>query len=154
MRTETIGPVSRSMMGVHLLLSITAAAAACLLAAAPGAVAAPLSSPAERPKADVRTSPDLWATINVCDTEAHPNTIGIRGSMPGLGRRSATLWIRIHVQYLARADGRWHDLDQNADSSWKRLGVTRNRVFESGQNFVFLPPPGGGTHTLRGVVRF
>ena len=32
----------------------------------------------------------LWATVNVCDTRARPDTIGIRGSMPGL-RRPATL---------------------------------------------------------------
>ena len=30
---------------------------------------------------------DLWATVNVCDTAAHPNEIGIRASMPG-GKRA------------------------------------------------------------------
>ena len=100
-----------------------------------------------------RASPDLWATINVCDTAANPNTIGIRGSMPGLGRR-ATLWMRFQVQYLAAADGRWHNISRNADSKWEKVGVTRRKVIESGQDFMFLPPPDGGSHTLRGAVTF
>jgi hypothetical protein len=112
-----------------------------------------LAAPAAARPADVKTSPDLWGTINVCDTPAHPDTIGIRGSMPGLGRRS-TLWMRFQVQFLASADGKWHNLDSSADSSWKKLGVARNRVIESGQNFTFLPPGDGGTHTLRGAVSF
>jgi hypothetical protein len=101
----------------------------------------------------LRNSPDLWATINVCDTEAHPDTIGIRGSMPGLGVR-ASLWMRFQVQFLAKSDGKWHNLDSSADSAWKKLGVARNRVIESGQNFTFLPPADGGSHTLRGAVSF
>jgi hypothetical protein len=111
------------------------------------------AAPAAARSADVRTSSDLWATINVCDTPDFPDTIGIRGSMPGLGRR-ATLWMRFQVQFLAKADGKWHNLDEAADSTWKKIGVARNRVIESGQNFTFLPPADGGTHTLRGAVWF
>src|SRR5262245_47393421 len=29
----------------------------------------------------------LWATVNVCDTVGHPDSLGIRGSMPGSGDR-------------------------------------------------------------------
>jgi hypothetical protein len=136
---------------MRVLLTI-AAAAGTLLAVAPGA-AAPTASHAKPPKEDVRDSPDLWGTINVCDTAAHPDTIGIRGSMPGLGRR-AGLWMRFQVQYMAKGDGKWHNIDANADSAWMKLGVARNRVIESGQNFTFLPPPGGGVHMLRGAVSF
>ena len=25
----------------------------------------------------------LWATVNVCDTAAHPDMMGVRGRMPG-----------------------------------------------------------------------
>jgi hypothetical protein len=98
-------------------------------------------------------SPDLWATINVCDTVAHPDTIGIRGSMPGLPRR-ATMWMRFRVQYLSKSDGRWHDVADSADSGWKRVGRLKRRVVESGQNFTFLPPTDGGAHRLRGKVSF
>lgn len=97
--------------------------------------------------------PDLWATVNVCDTPAHPNKIGIRASMPGIGRR-AQLWVRFRVQYLAKADGKWHNIETNADSGYRKLGVSTRRVIESGWSFTFLPPPNGGAHTLRGAVTF
>ena len=98
----------------------------------------------------VTKSPDLWATINVCDTLAHPNTIGIRGSMPGLGRPS-TAWMRFKVQYLAtQTDGKWHDAGPTADSGWKRIGRVRTKVIESGQNFTFESTG----YRLRGVVTF
>lgn len=102
---------------------------------------------------EVGKSPDLWATINVCDTRKHPNTIGIRGSMPGLrGRKPTVLRMRFAVQFRTAA-GRWRDTDQGADSGWRRLGRTRSEVVETGQNFRFQPPA-TGEHTLRGVVRF
>jgi hypothetical protein len=97
---------------------------------------------------------DLWATINVCDTPANPNTIGIRGSMPGLSRTS-TQWMRFKVQYLAAAtDGKWHDVTDNADSGWKKVGRLKHKVVEAGQNFTFEPPATGGAHRLRGLVQF
>ena len=121
-----------------------------IAALALGLAAAPASA---RP-ADVSRAQDLWATINVCDTLAHPDTIGIRGSMPGL-RRVSTLWMRFQVQYFAKDDQKWHNLTgPTARSEWKNLGRARTRVVESGQNFTFLPPAGGGTHTLRGAVWF
>jgi hypothetical protein len=119
----------------------------------PFAAAADAQRLAKKRRHHVFRSPDLWATINVCDTLEHPDTIGIRGSMPGLGRRS-TLWIRFRVQYLASVDGRWHNIADDADSGWMRVGRTRGKVVESGQNFTFLPPSGGGAHRLRGSVRF
>jgi hypothetical protein len=117
------------------------------------AVSDGLSPKAARVKPPAK-SPDLWATINVCDTALHPDTIGIRGSMPGIGRVSA-LWMRFSVQYFATTgDGKWHTVADNADSGWKRLGRTRKRVVEAGQNFTFQPPANGGVHRLRGVVQF
>lgn len=99
--------------------------------------------------------PDLWATVNVCDTPGQQNVIGIRGSMPGLGsRKKAVLWMRFQVQYFARADGKWHNGEEDADSGWRRLGRSGSRVIESGHSFKFTPPAGGGSHTLRGAVTF
>ncbi len=102
----------------------------------------------------VEQSPDLWGTINVCDTAAHPNTIGIRGSMPGLGDRVSALQMRFQVQYKASKDGEWHNSGKSADSGWTHLGRTRSKVIEAGQNFTFKPPTDGGAHVLRGSVRF
>src|SRR4051794_33937950 len=132
-----------------ILLAVLAAAVPLAWGASStdiGAVAA------KRPS--IAKSPDLWATINVCDTAAHPDTIGIRGSMPGL-RHKATLYMRFRVEYLAtQTDGKWHDVTDNADSGWKRVGRVRNRVVEAGQNFTFEPPASGGAHRLRGAVTF
>jgi hypothetical protein len=98
--------------------------------------------------------PDLWATINVCDTAAHPNTIGIRGSMPGRGKK-VVLWMRFQVQYLSASDGKWHNIVANADSKWRNLKSAKSsQAVDSGQDFEFLPPPNGGSMTLRGAVSF
>jgi hypothetical protein len=105
------------------------------------------------PATPIEKSPDLWATVNVCDTVDHPDQIGIRGSMPGLGRRSS-LFMRFQVQYLAKADGKWHNIAEKADSGFVKLGVASKRVLESGWTFKFLPPPDGGAHTMRGAVTF
>jgi len=101
----------------------------------------------------VEKSPDLWATVNVCDTPDNPNRIGIRGSMPGLGR-TAVLSMRFQVQFLARSDGKWHNIAEKADSGFRRVGETRSRVLESGFTFRFRPPAAGGAHTMRGAVTF
>jgi hypothetical protein len=100
----------------------------------------------------VEKSPDLWATVNVCDTAASPDKIGIRGSMPGLGKRS-DLFMRFQVHYFAKADGKWHNIEDNADKLMK-LGSASKRVLESGYTFKFKPPPDGGAHTMRGAVTF
>jgi len=105
------------------------------------------------PAAQAADPPDLWATVNICDTPGQPNVIGIRGSMPGLGR-SAVLWMRFQVQYFARLDGKWHNGEKDADSGWRRLGKSTSKVIESGHSFTFAPPAGGGSHTLRGAVTF
>jgi len=116
------------------------------------AVAAPAAS-ARPARSDPTKSPDLWATVNVCDTEAHPDQIGIRASMPGIGRR-ARLWMRFRVQYLSPADGEWHAIRENADSGYRSVGRTRRQVLESGHTFTFLPPESGVAHTMRGIVTF
>jgi hypothetical protein len=101
--------------------------------------------------ASAQGTKDLWATVNVCDTAAKPNTIGIRGSMPGLKRR-ATLRMRFRVQYLA-PDGRWLAVRRNADSRWRKVGLRSGGRIESGWSFEFAPPRSGDV-VLRGVVNF
>jgi hypothetical protein len=96
-------------------------------------------------------SRDLWATVNVCDTAGKPNTLGVRGSMPGLKHRT-TLRMRFRVQYLA-PDGRWLIVRRNADSGWQKVGTRRGGRVESGSNFTFAPPKSGDI-VLRGVVYF
>lgn len=125
-------------------LPILAAAALVLAAATP----APGATKRDRA---VKRSVDLWATVNVCDTPARPNVLGVRASMPGSGRRE-TLSMRFRVQF--RSDGRWTTVEEGADSGWERLGVSRRRTLESGYSFTFAAPENGGTALMRGVVTF
>ena len=111
-----------------------------LLVAPATAVAAPDRS--DRP----------WATVNVCDTAARPNTLGIRGSMPGSGRLE-TLQMRFRAQYLDPR-GRWRYVAAGADSGYVRVGVARGRRLESGYSFEFAAPAAGTTVRMRGAVAF
>ena len=111
---------------------------------------APTPASAAKP---VARSPDLWATVNICDSADHPNYIGVRGSMPGLGRR-ASLFMRVQTQYLAAADGKWHNMVGKGDSGYMKLGVAKKRVIEGGFSVAVTPPADGGAHTLRGAVTF
>ena len=45
-------------------------------------------------------SRELWATIDVCNSPKQPNTVGIRGSMPGDGKPSDKLYMRFGLEYL------------------------------------------------------
>jgi hypothetical protein len=91
---------------------------------------------------------DLWATVNVCDTEEHPEAIGIRSSMPG-GKARNRLLMRFRVQYRDVATGRWRYV-RDADSGWRRVGRGRT-ARESGWSFEVA---GDGTRILRGVVTY
>jgi hypothetical protein len=113
------------------------------------------------PAAAARTGPPiyqnkrLWATVNVCDTVGHPDSIGIRGSMPGSGDRSEDMFMRFQIQYYMPQDGLWHNLGEGADSGFVAVGSARYRTRQSGQTFTITPPrPGTAPYELRGVVTF
>src|SRR4051812_34135668 len=91
---------------------------------------------------------DLWATVNLCDTAAHPDEIGVRASMPG-GRRGTRLLMRFRVQYRDLSTGRWRSV-RDADSGWRKAGRGR-ATREAGWSFEVA---GEGTRILRGVVNY
>ena len=101
-----------------------------------------------------RPIPAVWATVNVCDTQAHPNQMGIRGSMAGMGR-STRMYMRFRVQFQD-AEGRWKMVKSGplTDSSWVRVAIGKRGDHDSGWSFSFKPPASGGAHVLRGVVSF
>jgi hypothetical protein len=123
----------------HLLLIIALAG----LAAAAAAVAA-----------EARPAPAVWATVNVCDTQMHPNEMGIRGTMPGLARNSR-MYMRFRVQFQ-NDEGLWRTLRSGelSDSRWQRVATGRRGMHDAGWSFEFKPPASGGAHVLRGVVSF
>jgi hypothetical protein len=92
-----------------------------------------------------------WATVNVCDTAANPDTVGVRGSMPGLA--GASLFMRFQLQ-LQRDDGSWRTLGA-ADSGFIGVGRARLRsTKQAGHSFTLTPPPAGQVYTVRGLVTF
>jgi hypothetical protein len=99
------------------------------------------------PGAQARNA-DLWATVNVCDTAAHPDEIGIRASMPG-GTRRTKLRMRFRAQYRDLSTGRWRYV-RDADSGWRTAGRGR-ATRESGYSFEVA---GTGQRILRGVVAY
>ena len=94
----------------------------------------------------------LWATINICDTPRHANTIGIRASMPGT--RTEKLYMRFRVQYFARSEHRWHNFVRGGDTGFVRVGSPGDRRVQDGRNFPLRAPPAGENYLLRGSVNF
>ncbi len=114
--------------------------------------ALPVAAPAARQVRTVEDSKLLWATVNVCDTPAHPNTIGIRASMPGSRDGREVMWMRFQVQYLSSVDHRWHRVRSGGDSGFVRVGPARYEARQSGRSFRFAPS--SAAVLLRGVVTF
>jgi hypothetical protein len=121
------------------------------------ALAVALASPAAahaRPADSIFQNKRLWATVNVCDTVGHPDSIGIRGSMPGSGDRKEVMFMRFQVQFYTAADGSWHNLE-DADSGFVEVGSAKYRTRQSGRTFTITPPrPGTDPYLMRGVVTF
>lgn len=101
--------------------------------------------------ASSREAPSVWATINVCDTAAAPNTVGIRASMPGSRSGAEVRWMRFIVDYYSRADRRWYRLPGGA-SSFLRVGKGR-RTRQFGRS-LRIEPTGDRPVLLRGRVYF
>lgn len=94
---------------------------------------------------------DPWATVNVCDTAAAPNTIGIRASMPGSRNGDEMRYMRFVVEYYSADDRRWYRLDAG-DAGFLRVGKGRGpRQF--GRS-LRIDPVGGQPVLLRGRVFF
>src|SRR2546423_13892135 len=91
-------------------------------------IVAPGAGAAKRKPRSIYHSPLLWATVNVCDTPSSPDTIGIRGSIPGSGVKGEKMFLRFQVQYFSRTDGKWHNITQGADSNWVPVGTAMYKV--------------------------
>ena len=95
----------------------------------------------------------LWATVNVCDTIKHPDTIGIRASMPGSPNAKERMFMRFRVQYFSRGDNLWHNISKGGNSGFIDVGPARFKARQAGRLFVFRPPA-GASFQLRGKVTF
>ncbi len=94
----------------------------------------------------------LWATVDVCSPPYQPNTIGVRGSMPGDARAGDRLYMRFRVQYQDPRSKRWLFVARGADSGMIAVGAA-NTARQAGRSFQFARSQ-GSSFTLRGYVSF
>ncbi len=123
---------------------------------APAVTLTPLASaksgsttPAER---KLLQSHELWATIDVCDPADQPNTVGIRGSMPGDSESNQKMYMSFRLQYLSTSK-QWVNLSSGASSGFLAVGGAMS-ARQGGTSFELKPVAGDAAVTLRGVVDF
>ena len=98
-------------------------------------------------------SPQLWATIDVCNPSDQPNTVGVRGSMPGDEHSTDQMYMRFRLQYLDSSTKQWVDLPNGAESGYVAVGAAKS-ARQTGRSFQLVPVAGKPPVELRGVVDF
>jgi hypothetical protein len=130
-------------------------AAAALLQAPALARALDRATPTARAAASrhsLLNSRELWATIDVCNASDQPDTVGIRGSMPGDGHAHDTLYMSFRLQSMDAITKHWVDL-KNASTAFSAVGAAKS-ARQGGASFTLTPVVGKPAFTLRGVVSF
>jgi hypothetical protein len=128
-------------------------AVAALSPAGALAAATPTTSTTPTPSAHaLLSSRELWATIDVCNPADQPDTVGIRGSMPGDRHSHDKMYMSFRLQYM-NASKQWVNLSSGASSSFVAVG-TGAAARQDGTSFELKPVAGKPAVTLRGVVTF
>jgi hypothetical protein len=136
---------------LHALALLGAVAA---LAAAPAAASSAATSPTTT-RVGARAllkSRELWATIDVCTPKDQPNTVGIRGSMPGDAKSSDKMYMSFRLQYMS-PEGKWLDLASGSTPGYVNVGAA-GAAREGGRSFQLVPVIGKPATEMRGVVDF
>jgi hypothetical protein len=147
------GPQPKAKVSVaRVRRASTLALLGTLTALAPSAVAASSAKPhltaAQR---QLLRSGELWATIDVCNPADQPNTLGVRGSMPGDGHAGDRMYMLFRVQY--QEGTRWVDLASDSHAPWVGVGGGGSSR-QDGSSFQITPVTGRPAFALRGVVQF
>jgi len=150
--TRPAGRTARfaSRKAAALTLAVGALSAPGLAITTAGAQAAPAGSRGH----SLLSSRELWATVDVCNPSDQPDTVGVRGSMPGDGHQHDTMYMRFQLQYLEAKTGTWTDLLHGGDSGFIAVGSAKS-VRQGGTSFQLgAPVAGKPAYTLRGLVTF
>jgi hypothetical protein len=99
------------------------------------------------------STPELWATVNICDTKAAPDSMGIRASMPGNGTKQR-MYMRFSAQYWSRSLQDWAPVSGTGTSPWVFAGSAEFARRQAGWTFEFAAPPPGITFTMRATVEY
>jgi hypothetical protein len=125
-------------------LVTTVLAGAVLVPAAPpaaAAVGAVGSARIARAVHNAERSGSLWATVNICDSRAYRNDLGVRGQMPSLGF-SARLYMVVQVNYWSQAKHRFVPIQSNLATTQLSLGSSDTGLQQDGAIFPFSPHTG------------
>lgn len=137
-------------LGIALALALTAAGAVCALST----TALAQSTNIFAHEHSLLQSRELWATVDVCNPSDQPNTVGVRGSMPGDGHSKDAMHMRFQLQYLEEAKtNTWIDLAHGGDSGFIAVG-TGKTARQGGTSFQLMPVTGKPAFTIRGLVTF
>jgi hypothetical protein len=151
------GPVRgrrRYLQCVTVARPIASLAAFVALGAAPALADTPAgTTTAATPEPTVLRSSQLWATIDVCNPADQPDTVGVRGSMPGDNHSKDAMYMRFRLQYLDSSTKHWVDLANGADSGFIAVGAAKS-ARQAGFSFQLTPVAGKPAFMLRGVVSF
>jgi hypothetical protein len=141
------------LLAVALVQALTpAASSAHVDRAAAKVVTSPAAGKPSAIERELLHSHELWATIDVCSPTEQPDTVGIRGSMPGDKRAGERMYMSFRLQYMS-ASGQWLDLASGASSSFVAVGSGAS-ARQGGTSFDLKPVSGRPPVTLRGVVDF
>ena len=136
-----MGPITRSIAPLLALV---------LLLPAPAMSGASTATWAQVSSHSLLQSRQLWATIDLCNPPDQPHYVGVRGSMPGDGRASDTMYMRFRLQYVSATTGQWTDIAKGPAPPFVAVGSAKT-TRQLGRSFQVRPQQ---TLTLRGVVSF
>jgi hypothetical protein len=151
---RTTSTHARALIGASALA--LACLACALVALAPTAALGRSASARARAAIDAPAlfrSRLLWSTIDVCNPPDQPQTLGIRGSMPGDHQAHDTMYMRFRLQYMNMTTKAWTDLAKGASSGYANVG-TGAQARQAGRSFMLNPVTGQPAFMLRGVVSF
>jgi hypothetical protein len=143
-------PIHASLAALAAILAALAVILPAQVLAAAGA--SPTASKANFGPRALRVSRDLWATIDVCKPADQPNTVGIRGSMPGDGQAHDTMYMSFRLQYLNTTNNQWVNLSKTVPA-FGSVGAAK-KARQGGSSFELKPLTGQSPFTMRGVVDF
>jgi hypothetical protein len=146
----------RGRASAAALLALCLATTSAIAGVSPSrSLAAPIG-PHAKPAVDAPAlyrSRLLWSTIDVCNPNDQPDTVGVRGSMPGDHRAHDTMYMRFRLQYLNTSTKVWTDLTDGAPATYASVGSGADPR-QAGRSFQLSLVAGQPAFTLRGVVSF
>jgi hypothetical protein len=140
------------MVGSRGLIAGLVALCVATMATTPAASASAKAGEPSTLERALLHSHELWATIDVCNPSDQPDTVGIRGSMPGDKRAGDKMYMSFRLQYM-NASKQWVNLSSGASSGFVAVGTGASSR-QGGTSFELKPVAGKPAVTLRGVVDF